>query len=112
MIVLERPEDLEIHAKKNPILIVLFGSKNCSACGAIQGKIDYWRSTNGKAQFLYIPTDKFQATCAQLGVFSAPTLWVYVEGKLSIRESGLFGVHELLGRIDRYYEILERKKST
>ena len=39
--------------------------------------------------------------------FSAPTVLVFVEGQLTIRESGYFSLDGILKRIERYIDLLD-----
>ena len=42
---------------------------------------------------------------SQMGIFSAPTVLVYMDGQLVARESGYFSLDALLGDIERYLEL-------
>ena len=44
--------------------------------------------------------------CAQLGVFTVPTIFVYAEGSLTVRESGYFGLEGVLRKVEQYESML------
>ena len=106
MTILQYSEDFEKQIRAHPVLLVQFGSHTCSPCGAIQERIEYWRSQHSSAQFLYIPVEQFPELCGQLGVHAVPTVRVYINGQLSIQESGIFSINDILSKTNKYYNML------
>ena len=43
---------------------------------------------------------------AKMGIYSAPAVLVYVEGRLTIREAGVMSVEDIFARIARYEQLL------
>ena len=106
MITLNNPAELDLLLRENLLVLVQFGAESCAPCSAIRRKITAWNKGHAQIPYLYIPTEQFPELCAQLGVFTVPTIFVYAEGRLTIRESGYFGLEELLRKIERYEEMI------
>ncbi len=86
--------------------MVLFGSHSCSPCSAIRRRIDLWQRDYPGVCCLYVPVEEYPELCGQLGVFSVPTVFVYVQKKLTLRESGYFSLDQLLCQTEKYCRIL------
>ncbi len=99
--------ELQQAIQNEKILIVQFGAESCAPCHAIRNKIDAWNQTGEAIYSLYIPVEEFSELAAQSSVFAVPTILVYVEGKLAIRESGYFGLEPILQKIRQYQKMLQ-----
>ena len=97
---------LEDRIRKAPILIAEFGTAGCGPCLALQKKLESWQSRHPCIPCLYIPLGGCPEICGQMGIFSAPALLVYVQGKLAIREAGCFSLEEVLSKVEFYESIL------
>lgn len=86
MEVLKQELELEQAIRAGGLLLVQFGAETCAPCLAIREKIETWRIEHQKIRYLYVPTEQFPALCAQESVFSVPTIFVYAEGRLTLRE--------------------------
>ena len=86
--------------------IVSHGTNACAPCHAIQYKLDEWQKTHPEVETLYVPLEQFPALAAEEGIFAAPTLLFFVEGKLTLRESGYFSLSLFLERAERYVNLL------
>ena len=53
----------------------------------------------------YIDISSHLELCAQMGIFSAPTVIIYMDGKVMARESGYFSLDAMLARVERYLEM-------
>ena len=107
MIILQNADDFKAYVDQAPVLLIEIGSKTCAPCGAIQNRIELWHQAHPESQYLYIPVEQFRNLCAQLGIFSVPVVLVYVQGKLTLRECGFFGLNELLSKVEYYLHILQ-----
>lgn len=106
MKILTQESDLNTQIQSETILVVQYGAQSCAPCHALQKKLtDYADSVPGVSA-LYIPTEDFPELAAQGGVFTVPTIFVYVQGKLTVRESGYFSLQGILDKIDQYRKIL------
>ncbi len=100
---LQEPLDGLIAA--SPILVFQFGADSCGLCHAIRYRLDQWLRAGKGVAARYIDIEANPVLCAQMGVFSAPTVVVYMDGILVARESGVFSLDEMLVRIERYMEM-------
>lgn len=107
MIVLSKDESIDDLLNQSEVLILQFGTRTCAPCVAIKEKIDYWNADYKNVICRYISIEDYPEIAAKQGVFSAPTILVFVEGKLTIRESGYFSLEDIFRRIERYIQLLE-----
>lgn len=106
MIELKNPAELDRYLRENELMLVQFGAESCAPCLALKEKITAWNESHAKIPCLYIPAEQFPELCAQLGVFTVPTIFVYAEGRLTVRESGYFGLGALLKKAEQYEKML------
>ena len=98
-------EDINDLIKKIPVLILQFGSDTCGPCHAIRYKLEQWMSEHKEVEARYVDIEKNMEISSLMGIFSAPTVLVYMDGQLVARESGYFSLYALLGDIERYLEL-------
>ncbi len=56
---------------------------------------------------IYINIDELKRIAAHYGIFTAPALILYIEGKESIREARHISIDEFEKKLDRYYKMLK-----
>ena len=95
-------EELE----QDGILIVQFGSAACQPCTALRQRISLWQEAHNNVEALYVSLETYPHLAAQNGIFTAPTVLVYVDGQLTLRESGYFSLELLLRQVERYLSLL------
>lgn len=105
MTTLPKDADLEQLLQTQPIVLLQFTSAQCAPCTAIRQRIHAWGQEKSGLCAYAVPIEDFPTLCGQLGIFTVPTLLVYVEGKLTLRESGYFSLDDLLRRVDRYLDL-------
>ncbi len=103
---LKNQEALTCRIAHEDVVLVQFGSHTCSPCSAIRRRIDLWQRDYPGVCCLYVPVEAFPELCGQLGVFVVPTVFVYVQKKLTLRESGYFSLDQLLRQTEKYCRIL------
>ena len=103
---LTKEENLQDIINSEKILIVQFGSQLCGPCFALKHKIDIWNENHPKVKSIYVQAEDFRKVAADFGVFTVPTILVFVEGKITIREIGYFSLEDILSKIERYIEIM------
>ena len=103
---LRAEEQLNILLQSSKILLVQFGAVTCTPCAAIHQKLEEWLPAHPMVSGIYVSIEKFRELTAQLGIFTVPTIFVYVEGRLAVRSSGYFSLEDILDQIDRYEEFL------
>ncbi len=86
---------------------VYFSSPNCGVCNALRPKVEEMLSDEFPLiKFVHIEIDKSPGISGPYGVFSAPTLLVFFEGKEFLRKVRLMGIQELVDKIERPYNML------
>ncbi len=90
-----------------PALLIYFYNDACAPCLALRPKV----LSMVTKEFPMMELDFINAAAnpeiaGHFGVFSAPTLLVFFEGKESIRESKYISLPELENKIERYYNML------
>ena len=91
---------------ENRILIVEYGSFTCAPCNVLRCKIEAWSRNKKMVCAVYIDVEKYKKISAQQGILSAPTILVYVDGHLAIRDSGYFSLELLFDGVNRNIEML------
>lgn len=106
MEILKQESGLDSRIQSENILIVQYSAQRCAPCHALEKKLTDYVNTFPEVSAVYIPTEDFSELAAQAGVFTVPTILVYVRGKLTIRESGYFSLQSILSKIDQYRTFL------
>ncbi len=99
-------EALQEAIRQNQILILQFGSESYAPCKALQNRIKTWNQDHPSVCHVYVTVSELSELCAQMGVFTVPTIFVYVEGKLTIQQSGYFSLDQVLEQIEKYEQLL------
>lgn len=92
--------------ENNKIVLVQFGSASCSPCTAIRHRIEEHYKNRTDIPYIYISVEKFPEAAAQTGILSVPSIQVYVDGSLTIQESGCFGLEEIFEKTERYCRLI------
>ena len=67
-------------------------------------KITTWQGNHKDVAAYYISLEENMEIAAQRGILSAPTVEVYIEGRLSIQKSGYFSLDEILDKVSSISE--------
>lgn len=90
-----------------PAVALYFSSPNCGVCEVLKPKIQQLIETQfPKIKFIEISSYQSPDISAHFGVFSAPTLLIFFEGKEFYRYVRNLSISELEERLRRPYEIL------
>lgn len=92
--------------ENNKIVIFQYGSITCAPCHSLKYKLTEWQKENSNIEVYYIPIEDNIELAAQNGILSAPTIEVYIEGKLFVQRSGYFSLDEILNKVEKYKSIL------
>ena len=98
--------ELDKRIEESKCLIVEFGTGSCSACRGIRDKIEKKIDENSPFEFVYISIDQYPEVAGERGIFSGPTIEVYINGKMTLRKSGYFSLEEVFSDIKRYFEVM------
>lgn len=104
MIDFTKKDDLNKIISDNAIAIIQYGTATCMPCHSIKNKIYTWQENHKDVAAYYISLEENMEIAAQRGILSAPTVEVYIEGKLSIQKSGYFSLDEILGKVSSISE--------
>lgn len=107
MIYLENTDELDLILEKNDMVLIEAGSETCNPCRALKSKISTWIENHKEICGIYISIEEHPEIAGKLSVLSAPTLLLYVEGKLTLREAGYFSLEEFLKKTERYENLLK-----
>lgn len=92
---------------KNTITIIQYGTSTCMPCHSIKNRITKWLENHKDIAAYYISLEENMEIAAQRGILSAPTIEVYIEGRLSIQKSGYFSLDEILDKVSSISEKME-----
>lgn len=97
--------NFESISSSQDIVFIQYGRKTCTPCASIRLKIAAWLKENTAVAGFYIDVEEFPELGAQRGIFSVPSVQVYLEGKLFIERSGYFSLEEIFAQLERYREL-------
>lgn len=104
MINFSKKDDLNQIISENTITIIQYGTATCMPCHSIKNRIITWQENHKDVAAYYISLEENMEIAAQRGILSAPTVEVYIEGKLSIQKSGYFSLDEILDKVSSISE--------
>ena len=104
MIDFSKKDNLNKIISDNNIAIIQYGTATCMPCHSIKNRITIWLENHKDIAAYYISLEDNMEIAAQRGILSAPTVEVYVEGKLSIQKSGYFSLDEILDKVSSISE--------
>ncbi len=94
-------EDIDALVGSHDAVIIQFGTESCAPCAAIRAKIDRWAPSHPEVFMRYVALEEHPEAAAQSDVLSAPTLRLYVGGKLALEKAGYFSLEEFLEGTER-----------
>lgn len=84
-----------------------FSSARCTVCHALLPKIkDLFLEHFPIVKFIHVPIEETPDIPAAFGVFTAPTLLVFLEGKEYLRKAQNMGLKEVYDQIERPYRLM------
>lgn len=103
---METQKLLKLIGEKTAVL-AYFYNDNCAPCTILRPKVKEMVETRfPNIEFILVHAEKAPETSAHFGIFAAPTLLVFFEGKEYIRESKNISISELQAKIERYYNMI------
>lgn len=98
---------LKVLIEMEAAVAVYFSAPNCRVCHALRPKVETMLMEHFPLmKFVHVEIDKSPGISGIYGVFSAPTLLVFFEGKEFLRKVRLMGIQELQEKISRPYDLL------
>lgn len=106
MKIFNNQENLEDLILKNNIIIIQYGTKTCSPCISLINRIDEYIKKNPDVKAYYVSIEENKELVSQKNILSSPTIEVYINQKLTIKESGYFSLDLILDKINKYKKLL------
>ena len=104
---IQSQEALEQRIKSELGLLVYFSTPTCNVCHALKPKIiEAFETHFPLIKQEFIDASIFPEIPASLGIFSVPTIMVFLDGKEFARESRNVSVGELIQKVARPYEMM------
>jgi Thioredoxin domain-containing protein len=94
----------EFFKSKNACL-VYFTTNDCVACHALLPKVKEMAAEFPKLEAFHISLPEHPELSGPMGIFSAPTLVVFFDGKEQIRKAGRFSLDEVRQPLERIYTL-------
>lgn len=110
MKIVNKVDELNRIIGENNFVFLYFSGENCAVCKALKPKIEeLFRLDFPQIQLIEIPTDNALETTAQFGVFSLPTMLLFVEQKEFLRKGRNVSLALLRDEVKRVYTLFLRK---
>ena len=91
----------------NPAVMLYFSAPSCNVCHALKPKLTHAIEENFEAfEILSIDISQQPEVASHFGVFTIPTILIFLDGKEFLRKSRNMSVEEVVGAIRRPYEIM------
>jgi thioredoxin-like negative regulator of GroEL len=104
---MQNSEAIQKTIDENPAVMLYFSAPTCNVCHALKPKLLEAIDANfEKFEIVSIDTSFEQETSAQFGVFSIPTVLVFLDGREFLRKTRHMSVDEVIREIQRPYEIM------
>ena len=99
-------EEIKEKIETKEAFVFYFSSKTCSVCSVLKPKIEKEISTYfDKINFYEVKSDENVEIALHFGVFSAPTILFFLDGKEFIREGKNISINAFSKAIKRPYEM-------
>ena len=102
-----RIETIEKRLQSELAIALYFSAPTCNVCHALKPKLLTAFDTNFSAlKVISIDISETPEIASHFGVFSIPTLLVYLDGKEFLRKSRHMSVEQVVAEIKRPYDIM------
>ena len=99
--------DLSDLIENEQAVLAYFYSNNCAPCVSLRPKVEELiKNSFPKVKLVFIDSEKHPEITGSYGIFSNPTLIVFLEGKEYRRESKYISIPQLEEEISRPYELI------
>jgi thioredoxin-like negative regulator of GroEL len=101
-------ENINNTIEKNMAVMLYFSAPSCNVCHALKPKlIDALDANFDDFKVESVDISKSEEIAPHFGVFSIPTILVFLDGKEFLRKSRNMSVDEVIREIKRPYEIMK-----
>ena len=100
-------QEIEERLNKEIGILVYFSGESCSVCHVLRPKIQkLFDEKFPKIKQIFLDAKENAQIASHFGVFSVPTLIVFLEGKEFVREGRSLSLYQLEEKIMRPYEMM------
>lgn len=100
-------ETIEKLISTKQAVMLYFSGNDCGVCEALKPKIkDAFASNFPKIEQVFIQANEYKEISSHFGVFSVPTILVFLEGKEFARKSRNISVPGFIQELNRPYQIM------
>lgn len=100
-------EDIEQKINENLAVMVYFSAPTCNVCHVLKPKLlEAIDSNFDKFEIESIDISANQEVAAHYGIFTIPTVLVFLDGKEFLRKSRNMSIDEVVKEIKRPYDIM------
>jgi len=104
---IEKLQELKNNQKS---FFIYFSAPNCGVCEVLKPKIiEMFQQRFSKLEAYHVDTSIQPEIAAQLGLYTNPSLLVFMQGQEVLKRSRLIGVDEVENSLNRYYEMIFNK---
>ncbi|MDY0117493.1 MAG: thioredoxin family protein [Sulfurimonadaceae bacterium] len=99
--------DIETIIQENQAVMLYFSAPTCNVCHALKPKLFEAMESNFEVfEKVSIDISEAQDVAAHFGVFTIPTIIVFLEGKEFFKKSRNMSIDEVVKEIKRPYEMM------
>ena len=100
-------EEIENKIKESAGVLLYFSGENCNVCHALRPKIaELFKREFPLIEQIFLDAHEEREISAAFGVFSVPTIIIYLGGREFAREGRAVSLHALSQKIQRPYSIM------
>ena len=88
------------------MVLVYFGSPICSVCQDMKPKLEVMIASYPLIKAVNVEMRESPEVAAINGIFTAPAVILFIQGKETIREAGIISLIKLEEKIRRYYKLV------
>ncbi|MFA7084935.1 MAG: thioredoxin family protein [Arcobacteraceae bacterium] len=104
-------DEINQYIQNNTFVLLYFSGENCAVCKSLKPKIaELFKEHFPTIKLLEVPTDNALETTAFFGVFSLPTILLFVEQKESLRKGRNISLAMFKEEVKRIYELFLESK--
>lgn len=104
-------QEIEEIIQKNDFVFLYFSGENCSVCKVLKPKIkELFSQKFPQIKLIEIQTDNALETTAHFGVFSLPTMLLFIEQKEFLRKGRNVSLALLVEEVKRIYTLFFEKE--
>ncbi|HNW87116.1 MAG TPA: thioredoxin family protein [Candidatus Limiplasma sp.] len=96
-------QELETLARTHDLLLVYFSGETCGVCRSLLPKVEKMLEAYPQIASARVEVGQAPELAASRQIFSVPAILLLIQGKETIRESGVLSLQALEQRIARYY---------